>query len=286
MLMSTRAANNFDIIRLTAAYGVLISHCWPLFGLEPEPIGHLMGFESLGFLCVNVFFFVSGFLVTQSFDRHAALRDFAIARLTRILPALAVSTILTAVVLGPIVSTLPVHDYFRDPRTWSYLGNALVFMPQFDLPGVFSTVPTPNSVNGSLWTLPLEIAMYATLVGVLLAFGSARLPLIAFCCTLLLILLIGEAHQRWNWTRSGPIMLPGIPAWQFLRLGVFFFAGAVFARIHPRIPISPPLAVLASCLWLASFHTAAIFTTTLLCGTYLVYCFAFSPAIVRRLPRL
>jgi peptidoglycan/LPS O-acetylase OafA/YrhL len=51
-----KPTNNFNLIRLFAAYLVLVSHCWPLFGMNNEPIHWVMGYESGGFLAVNLAF--------------------------------------------------------------------------------------------------------------------------------------------------------------------------------------------------------------------------------------
>ena len=57
--------NNFNLVRFCAAFLVLVSHSWPLTATPAEPLERLAGF-SLGHLGVDVFFVVSGFLVTGS----------------------------------------------------------------------------------------------------------------------------------------------------------------------------------------------------------------------------
>ena len=54
---------------------------------------------------------------------------------------------------------LPAGEYFRNPATWQYLG-AIGFYISYGLPGVFADVPYAGVVNGSLWTMPLEVALY------------------------------------------------------------------------------------------------------------------------------
>jgi peptidoglycan/LPS O-acetylase OafA/YrhL len=62
-----------------------------------------------------------------------------------------------------------------DGRTWRYvIHNAyLLGGVQYDLPGLFKTNPWPNGVNGSLWTLPVELTMYiwVALLGVIGVLG-------------------------------------------------------------------------------------------------------------------
>ena len=80
-------------------------------------------------------------------------------RAFRIWPALIVFTLGVALVAGPILSVLPAGEYFRNPATWQYLG-AIGFYISYGLPGVFADVPYAGVVNGSLWTMPLEVALY------------------------------------------------------------------------------------------------------------------------------
>lgn len=68
-------------------------------------------------------------------------------------------TFLSFAVLGPVVTTLSTGDYFSSSDSWRYLMNAIL-RPVFALPGVFQDAPYVGSVNGSLWTLPVEFFCY------------------------------------------------------------------------------------------------------------------------------
>jgi peptidoglycan/LPS O-acetylase OafA/YrhL len=84
-----------------------------------------------------------------------------------IFPALAAETLLSAFLIGPLVTTFGPVRYFSDPTFWSYLGNMIDHV-QFDLPGVFLTNPTPGIVNRQLWTVPYELYCYLALSAVAL----------------------------------------------------------------------------------------------------------------------
>lgn len=151
--------NNFDAIRLLAAGMVLCSHEFALTGrVEPHPFGLV----KLGTLGVLVFFSVSGYLVAQSWANDPHPLRFAARRMLRVWPGLAAVTCVAAWLVGPLVSTWPLRDYFLSPETWSYFSQ-LYFVVQPHLPGVFEHSPFPV-VNGSLWTIPIELRWYGVLL--------------------------------------------------------------------------------------------------------------------------
>ena len=160
--------NNFTLIRMLAATGVLVSHAFPMALGEgtPEPFELATGY-TLGWVCVAIFFAISGFLIARSFDRTARIEDWFSARVMRLFPGLIVVSILTLAIYGPVFTTLSLGEYFASPRTWTYVPrNVTLVSLQYDLPGVFADHPVPRAINGSLWTLVHEVACY---VGVLLA---------------------------------------------------------------------------------------------------------------------
>ncbi len=162
--------NNFDLLRLGAAAMVLVSHAFPLSGAR-EPFFDLPG-HSMGAFGVEIFFAISGFLVVRSWCREPRLRAFVPKRALRILPGLMVAALLTAFVLGPLFTSLSVGAYLTHPETYGFVArNWTLFTINELLPGVFEHNVFPLAVNGSLWTLPLEVFAY----GVLAALGIAGL---------------------------------------------------------------------------------------------------------------
>ncbi len=159
-----RRTNNFDLLRLLAAWFVLFSHCYPLSG-QPvaDPFVRHTGIDTLGGIGVSIFFVLSGYLVTNSLERSSSVYSFARKRAFRIFPALAVLTVYCAFWLGPIITTLPLETYLKHPHTFAYLWNISAWKIQYALPGVFATNPVPVAVNGSLWSLPYEISCYLAL---------------------------------------------------------------------------------------------------------------------------
>lgn len=115
-------------------------------------------------LILPLFFALSGFLVAGSLERCRTLISFLGLRLIRLIPALAVETVLCAVIIGTIFTTLPLHDYFLDPSFRSYCLNMFGNIHYY-LPGVFEGNPAPRTVNGQLWTLPYEMICYGMISG-------------------------------------------------------------------------------------------------------------------------
>ena len=65
--------------------------------------------------------------------------------------------------LGFSTTTVKAELYIKDNSIWDFLlYNSLLVVGniRYGLIGVFSNIPYPNAVNGSLWTLPHEVKMY------------------------------------------------------------------------------------------------------------------------------
>ena len=183
--------NNFNLIRMLAATGVLVSHAWPL-SLGPQAVQPLQGVLglSLGTLCVQVFFAISGYFITQSFDRRASVAGFLRARALRLFPAL-LGVLLVSVLAGALLTTATMADYGPDALgyVWRNLG---LFRPQYPLAGVFADNPNGDAVNGSLWTLQYEVRCYLAV----LLLGVTRLlraPVLAALVLLLAVMASGGA---------------------------------------------------------------------------------------------
>jgi peptidoglycan/LPS O-acetylase OafA/YrhL len=110
---------------------------------------------------VPMFFALSGFLVAGSLFRNSVF-SFVGLRVIRIVPALSVETLLSALILGPLLTVAPLRDYFLSPLFFKYLCNIFGWI-HYQLPGLFLTNPVANRVNGQLWTVPWELWCYAAL---------------------------------------------------------------------------------------------------------------------------
>ena len=158
MTLQSRS-NNFDFVRLLAAGVVLCGHQFAVF-LRPEPSP--FGLITLGTLGVLIFFSISGYLVAQSWDRDPHVLRFAAKRFLRIWPGLAIVTCVAVFIAGPAVTAWSLRAYFSSSMTWDYLSQFYLNI-KYVLPGVFEHNPV-SVVNGSLWTIPIEVRWYGILL--------------------------------------------------------------------------------------------------------------------------
>jgi len=246
--------NNFNLVRLLAAGLVLVSHSWPLTGTPGEPLERFAGF-SLGHLGVDVFFVVSGFLVTGSLLARA-LPAFLRARALRIFPALFASAFGVAFVVGPLVTALPPERYLGAWETWRFALQNAVTWPlgvRWFLPGVFLGNPGGPAVNGALWSLPWELTMYAMLAvvgAVSLATrggtrrGGGRSGAMVYALAGASIAAHG-LNEAFALTSRHELV-------QGFRLVGLFFGAAAFRLAAARVPLRAPLALVALAALLAA----------------------------------
>jgi len=269
--------NNLNLVRVAAALAVLLTHSFALALGSPaaEPLRAALGM-SLGDIAVDVFFVASGFLVANSLLTNQDATGFVCARLLRIFPALLVMLALTVFGLGLALTTMSAAEYLTSRETWRYLlrGATLIAGVSYTLPGVFEHNPYPAAVNGSLWTLPHEVRMYALLLGAWLLVRviarSAperpfkRLLVAATCCAGVALLALDIA---------------GRPEGHFLHLFYMFFGGASARILANRIVLRTHYAALAaSVLLVCALHPVLFRATYYLVLPYLVLYLAYVPA--------
>lgn len=219
----THRTNNFDFLRLLGALAVVLGHAYHLVGAGQYTPGMLgQPVQALG---VIIFFSISGYLITASWSRSRDVVSYTAARVLRIFPALVVVVVLSAYVLGPLVTTLPTGTYLSDPTTVDYLRNILM-QPVYFLPGVFADLPYANAVNGSLWTLPAELFCYVVVPLALLVPRLAR-PVVVLALILVSMWYAGTSNPE-SAIVYGTRVVDAASMW------VFFGAGALLRLGHER----------------------------------------------------
>jgi peptidoglycan/LPS O-acetylase OafA/YrhL len=271
--LATRA-NQLDFLRLFAALLVIFSHYFALRDGDNarEPYEHLSGYCNFGKLAVYSLFFISGLLAARSFLGRPNPAPYLWNRARRIFPALWAAVAFCILVVGPVLTTMPLRAYFTHPATLQFAGNAALVPNHYDLPGVFAQYPHGDpraAVNGSLWSIPCGMLMFFAVA----ALGTLRLlgrkPLIIAITAAMLL--------GWLAYQLGLITSPALlrhKIWiEFLpHLGFFFFTG-VLAYLY-RDRIRPDVRLFLLCLlalavtWRATWPGAGrigyiVFTLTL-----------------------
>lgn len=254
--------NNFDLLRIILAYTVVIFHSGYLTGHDRFTPGTLAGVAVAGF------FVISGFLLTWSLERNPGLKAFALKRLFRIYPLYALVILVQAAILTAEAGT------WRDASTQGlvrYLAANLAFA-NFLQPTIGETLAglRVNAINGSAWTLKVEIGCYIALPVVLAV--QRRLGLVwtagltLMCAAYPLLMSAGAGETR------------GVV---YLSLASFFLTGSLlygwghhldrYRALFLPIAVAGAPIVLAGSPWLMPVPIAA----QVIVGLW-VYCVAFA----------
>jgi len=219
-------ANNFDLIRLAAALQVLYVHCASHF----DTLGRDRALSTLIALFpgVPVFFFISGFLLSKSFERNSNWREYAWNRALRIYPALLVCFLLSLIAFWQC-------GFFAGRQVpggqfvaWVI---AQLTIGQFYNPAFISHAPM-RALNGSVWTISVELQFYLLLPLLYRLPGFAGAPRRANFILVAMIAVFLLASRLWPWTDPGlgGALAPQIPATLFVPWFYMFLVGVLFQR--------------------------------------------------------
>lgn len=229
-------------MRLALCYLVVVWHAWVIGVGSTQP-----GKASLAWLpfelMVPMFFALSGFLVAGSSVRLTT-GPFLLNRALRIFPALVAAVLLAALVIGPIMTTLPLSEYFTHPKFAAYFLNMAGIL-RYTLPGVFEHSLLGPGINGSLWTVPWEIGCYLIMASAMvlgLAKRGSLFLAVSFGWLFAAVVFDALALER---------QLPDL-LYRFLRyflassgglLMPYFLAGAAVYHLRARLPWDRRIAV-------------------------------------------
>lgn len=146
--------NNLTIIRVAAAIFVFTGH---MAVIRDGELSLFAGFL-LHELGVRILFLLSGYLITMSWISDPHPLRYAVRRFFRLWPPFAVMVLLMTFIAGPLLSDMGPGGYFQSWYT-VFLQN-LRFYVVYAMPGVFVDMPVAYTINGSLWTMPVEAALY------------------------------------------------------------------------------------------------------------------------------
>ena len=254
--------SGFDYLRILLALSVAV---WHIPQLTYGAAGMAAEFHSPAWAIsrpiLPSFFSLSGFLVAGSFERCRTLAAFIGLRMIRIFPALVVEVTLSALIMGPLLSSLPLRTYFADPEFRRYFLN-LVGEIHFLLPGVFTAAPNGDKVNAQLWTIPYELICYLLLtLSAVIGLRRRRIiaPVVASATMAAFFLRTGIAH---HWQPSS-FNASGIGPTHGLYLVWSFLWGVTFYLYRDRVRLGWPSIAVAAALALASITLEGMSTIVL-----------------------
>ena len=270
------ANNNLTLVRLVLASAVIWTHSvWRVSGLQgSDELAAVLGAPVSQF-AVDGFFFLSGMLVYSSLLRRGSARDFGMARLARLWPALFVS-VMGTVVVGAFLTQAPGVRYLMGETARFVFGNLSLTSGNYTLTGVMCGDALCN-VNGSLWTITWEARCYVLLIILLLAGLSspATMKRLVLPATLVFALAIhlppveaavvrfGGKGVLWNLTMIDRL-------WSMFALGIAAHLWRDRIRLSWWVCAGLLAAVMLSARVLPIPHLAGLFTAyAVLCAGFL-----------------
>jgi len=270
---ATRRGDNYLPLRHLAAALVIYGHSYALSRHAPgqtDLIEKLLPGFYAGNFAVYLFFAISGYLVTLSLLRNPGLLRYVRNRFLRVYPAYLVCLLVCVFGIGAAFTTLPLGEYLRADGTWHYLTNNLQPVTlSWELPGVFQSNAVPRTVNGTLWSLGLEVRWYAYL-GLLAALTLVRRR---WAFTTIALVLVG--FGAWEWWSGKP------DTNDYRALSQVYLIAALCAQWRERIPVSHWL--MAGFVLLAALaHGSRWFTPAAVAGAiYLTFWLAYGLPTLR-----
>lgn len=232
--------NNFDLVRIFAAAQVMVLHSYSHLDV-PIP-AWLAVFEN--FPGVPMFFVISGYLISASYERSTDLKGYATNRALRIYPGLwacILLTVVTASLFGGI-------SFFHPQALVWFVTQlvGLIYTPEFLRSYGF------GSYNGSLWTIPIELQFYLVLPAIYWVVMKTKRPTaglvavwLAFIALSYTLFLVFPGLNSDTETRAEKLL-----RYSFLPQFFLFLTGVVLQRLQA---FQSPLIYGKGPLWVAAY---------------------------------
>ena len=275
--IASRSENNFNALRFAAASAVVLSHGYELpSGLSQHDWAFAATGRALSWYAVNLFFFISGYLIFLSWERNPSPLSFFWARFLRLFPGLSVMLVLTVLILGIGFSALSFSQYILDTQTFRYLLGCLsIIFVRYELPGVFSSNPL-NAVNGSLWTLRYEVFCYVcvAVIGMTGRFKSLQRRRIFLGGGLLITsTTLFYLDTRGIAQLNGKIAM----AYELARLAMCFLLGGLYRELEGKLPLKLVAVLGLALLAMLAARTPLFVPIANVATAYAAVWFAFVP---------
>lgn len=153
-----------DLVRFLASMSVLIYHYtyrgWAANHISPVTFSSLGAITRYGYLGVEIFFMISGYVVLMS-AYNKTLKQFFLSRVTRLYPAYWVACVITFLAIRALASKPGMEGY-------SYIQEASFTQLAVNLT-MFQSFLRIRDIDTSYWSLSYELVFYG-LIAVLIGF--------------------------------------------------------------------------------------------------------------------
>jgi peptidoglycan/LPS O-acetylase OafA/YrhL len=225
--------NNFDIARLILAAMVCIYHCGML---SRAPQLAWATHVDAG-AAVEGFFAISGCLIFASWERDPSLRDYALKRSLRILPAYYANTGLCLAIAFLLFHAFQIGRFLAANVTF------LNFLHP-GIEGAFDRNPETDAMNGALWTIRVEIMFYCIVPAAVWLgrkLGRDRFLVTTAIASILYRYVMEGGLLSHTRHPSLAVALPG--QWSFFAVGALIYYHLDWFRRHGKWLIGPALAL-------------------------------------------
>lgn len=250
-------SNNLQLIRFFAAVMVIFNHSFPLSNgdMNKEWIYVLTNKQAtFGSLAVDVFFLCSGFFAIKSISkRKRTFISTLFERYIRLAKPLFIVVVI-CIILGGFISSNTLAEYYTDKKTYRYFFNVFLLL-QHDLPGVFLNNIFDSTVNGSLWTLPLE---YLCFVACAIGEKAKLFEKKIFIYTIPMVAIVVYIIQKLG---VSEVIIPSL----------FFYIGIVFYIFRENIIFNTYILVICICGLLVSVPLGIMKIGVLLFMPYILF---------------
>lgn len=220
--------NNLDIIRLFAALQVMMAHSLYYFKID--------GFSGLIklFPGVPIFFFISGFLIAQSWCMKHQISDgtkiYCLSRFLRVFPALWVCLCISLFLI--YLSEYEGVSNASSTELGVFFASSLVALTY--TPGFLENYGT-GSFNGSLWTIAVELQFYILIPFITRYFKDRHLN---FLLLIVVFILVSIYCVNSGLSRDAEVKITFFPwIYMFLIGNYFYFYKEYLLKLVKKIPM-------------------------------------------------
>ena len=161
--ISNSKNNNFTLIKFIAAILVIIAHAYPIT-IGKGACSYICKLNNNAFdwgnFAVDIFLFLSGFLIAKSLSKKESFKNYLKKRVLRIFIPLVIMLFVSTFLIFPIFYDGDIVTYFTSISPYLYFIKNSFLIVTGKVLNIFSKNPYPYSVNGALWTLPVQFICY------------------------------------------------------------------------------------------------------------------------------